>query len=278
MRILLYYTYEYTRRSGCLAPLEKAAKAHGHEFYTYYIEQGPLSILPFKPDVVLTRTSVSGTEADYKSLEALSYCPIINTGSACKTASDKAIYYDMLRRSGVSVPSYLIKNADTKTGQIEEFISKHGLPMVGKLPISSQGRAVYLLQNRAEVDIFIANNPNCILQQYVQESAGRDIRSFVLGDRIFVTYERYAKQGDFRTNVACGGTPKLIECTEEIKNVSLQTAKSLGLEIAGIDLLYSKGGLTVCDVNAAPALDIEYFTFKNAADAVIAYLENKVMH
>lgn len=276
VNILFYYTHEYTRRSGCLPLLEKAARTREHNFLTYWKESGALPNFlaenSFKPDLVITRTSVSGDKEDYEQIESLGI-PVINSARSCALAADKALYYPLLSKAGIYVEPYFIRNNAFSQDSLECFILENGFPIVAKIPNSSQGRGVFLINGAEQLKQFLEKlHESFILQRFATNSSGKDIRCFVLGNEVVLSYERVAKAGDFRANVSCGGTAKIQNVGDDVKHLALGAAKIMGLEIAGVDILYGKKEYSVCDINAAPAIDLSFYD-GDLAEKIIDYSE-----
>jgi len=290
MKVILYYTLEYMKRStpdfkvdgGCCKIMEDYCRERGFDVCTHYEALGNP---PYKPDIVITRTSVSGTDQDYLNLRQFAEdgALVINTGASCELASDKAIYYKKLIRAGIDVPDHMIIDKDFKNirdTQFSGFVHQNGYPLVSKIGKSSQARSVALIKNEDDAQDYIEkyrSNGTVIFQKYI-EARGQDIRVFVLGDKVLLAYCRQAKDGDFRANISCGGTAQFLEnCPHDAAVIGLKAAKCLGLEIAGIDVLPYIDSVTgslnyaVCDVNAAPAIHIQSFTNINVAKAIIDY-------
>ena len=113
-----------------------------------------------------------------------------------------------------------------------------------------------------------------LLQEYVKESAGTDIRAFVVGSRVVASMQRQSLDDDFRSNLHKGGEGTSIKLTAEEKRIAVRAAKAMGLHIAGVDLMRSARGPLVLEVNASPGFGIERITKRNVAEKIIDYVEN----
>ena len=115
---------------------------------------------------------------------------------------------------------------------------------------------------------------NIMVQEFIEEAGGADIRCFVLGDKVIAAMKRQAKEGEFRSNLHRGGAAELIRITPEERKTAIASAKAMGLSVAGVDLLRSKRGPLVMEVNSSPGLQgIELATGKDVADMMIEYIE-----
>jgi ribosomal protein S6--L-glutamate ligase len=154
-------------------------------------------------------------------------------------------------------------------------------PVVVKLLSSTQGKGVILAETKkaAEtlVDAFRGLDANFLVQQFVKEAAGSDLRCFVIGNKVVGAIKRTGAEGDFRSNLHQGGTAKSVRTTKEEREAAKRAAKVLGLSVAGVDMLQSEEGPKVLEVNSSPGLEgIEKATRKDIADMVIDHLERQV--
>ena len=150
--------------------------------------------------------------------------------------------------------------------------------MVIKLLEGTQGIGVVLAetQKAAEsvIEAFMGLDANIIVQEFIKEAGGSDIRCFVIGERVVAAMKRTGKEGEFRSNLHRGGTAELIKITPEERSTAVRAARSLGLNVAGVDLLRSNHGPVVMEVNSSPGLEgIETATQKNIAGMIIEFLE-----
>ena len=117
------------------------------------------------------------------------------------------------------------------------------------------------------------NGTNILLQEFIKESAGTDIRAFVVGSRVVASMQRQSLDDDFRSNLHKGGQGKAIKLTPEEKRMAVKAAKTMGLSVAGVDLMRSSRGPLVLEVNASPGFGIEKVTGRNVASKIIEYVE-----
>jgi ribosomal protein S6--L-glutamate ligase len=153
-----------------------------------------------------------------------------------------------------------------------------GAPCVVKLLEGTQGIGVILAENdkaaKSVIEAFLKLDANMLVQEYIKESKGADIRVFVVDGQIVGAMKRQAKEGEFRSNLHRGGTASLIQLTDEERATAIKSAKKLGLGIAGVDLLQSDRGPLVMEVNSSPGLEgIEGATGIDIASKIIEYVE-----
>ncbi len=156
-----------------------------------------------------------------------------------------------------------------------------GAPLVIKLLEGTQGLGVVLAesQNAAKsiIEAFNGLKARVIAQEFIEEAGGADVRAFVVEGNVVGAMKRQGKKGEFRSNLHRGGTATLIDLSEEERNTALKAARVLGLGIAGVDLLQSKSGPLVIEVNSSPGLEgIEGATGKDIAREIISYVERNV--
>ena len=147
-----------------------------------------------------------------------------------------------------------------------------------KLLEGTQGKGVVLAETNSAaesvIDAFREMDANILVQEFIKEARGSDIRCFVIGDQVVAAMMRTAKPGEFRSNLHRGGTATVIEITKEERQAALDATKALGLNLAGVDMLRSERGPLIMEVNSSPGLNgIETATGKDIAGMIIEYLE-----
>lgn len=155
-----------------------------------------------------------------------------------------------------------------------------GLPVVIKLIRGTQGKGVVLVHNLATaaavLDKVRAVRQQALVQEYIAEAAGRDVRVIVVGSQCVAAMERRAPEGEFRANLHRGGTAVAVQLDAETEQLALAAAKAHGLSVAGVDLLRSRRGPLLLEVNSSPGLEgIEQATQQDVADAIVAHLEKR---
>ena len=229
-------------------------------------------------DAVIPRIAASHTFyglAVLRQFEMMGVYPL-NESVAIGRSRDKLRSLQILSRDGVGLPTTAFANY---TGNSDEIINMvGGAPVVVKLLEGTQGIGVVLGETprsaKSVIDAFHGANINILVQEFIAEADGHDIRAFVVGRKIVATMERVGPEGEFRSNLHRGGTAAKVELTPAEKTAALKAAKAMGLNVAGVDLLRSKRGPVVMEVNSSPGLEgIEQATGKNVAKTIIEFLE-----
>lgn len=192
---------------------------------------------------------------------------------------DKLRSLQILSRAGLGLPKTAFTNYSKDVKSVIKNVG--GAPCVIKLLEGTQGVGVVLAenQNAAEsvLEAFNGLKARVIVQEFIKEAGGADIRAFVVDGVVVGAMKRQGKEGEFRSNLHRGGSAQIIELTDEEENAALKAAKVLGLGIAGVDMLQSKKGPLIMEVNSSPGLEgIEGATGKDIASAIIRYIERHV--
>ncbi len=195
---------------------------------------------------------------------------------ALMRSRDKLRSLQILSRAGLGLPKTVFTNYSKNVKEI--IRGAGGAPVVIKLLEGTQGLGVVLAEtdNAAEsvIDAFNGLKVRVIVQEFIKEAQGSDIRAFVVDGVVVGAMKRTAKKGEFRSNLHRGGTAELIQLSDEEENAALKAAKALGLGICGVDLLQSNHGPLILEVNSSPGLEgIESATGKNIAKSIIRYVE-----
>lgn len=204
------------------------------------------------------------------------YC--LNTADAISRARDKLNSMQLMAREGIGLP---VTGFADKPGDIPDLIEMvGGTPLVIKLLEGTQGIGVVLAETRTAaesvIEAFMGLNANILVQQYISEAKGADIRCFVVGNKVVAAMKRQAKAGEFRSNLHRGGTATAVKLSTAERKTALQAAKCMGLAVAGVDILQSKEGPVVMEVNSSPGLEgIEAATTVDVAGAILDYLESQ---
>lgn len=192
---------------------------------------------------------------------------------------DKLRSLQILSRAGLGLPKTAFTNYSKDVSAIIDQVG--GAPCVIKLLEGTQGVGVVLAENRSAaesvLEAFQGLKARVIVQEFIKEANGADIRAFVVDGVVVGAMKRQGKEGEFRSNLHRGGTASFIELSEEEENAALKAAKVMGLGIAGVDMLQSKTGPKIMEVNSSPGLEgIEAATGKNIANSIIRYIERNV--
>ncbi len=205
------------------------------------------------------------------------YTPITANGIA--NSRDKLRAIQILSRHDVRIPatSFVRDRADVLPA-IERV---GGAPVVIKLLEGTQGIGVILAPDKkvaeAVIETLQSTKQNVLIQRFVAESKGRDIRALVVGDRVVAAMRRRAVGDEFRSNVHRGGTVEAVELDEEYQRVAVQAAQIMGLRVAGVDMLEGADGPVIMEVNSSPGLEgIETATELDVAGAIVDYVANQV--
>ena len=192
---------------------------------------------------------------------------------------DKLRSLQILSRAGLGLPKTVFSNYSRNVGAIIDKAG--GAPVVIKLLEGTQGLGVVLADNRnsAEsiLEAFNGLQARVIVQEFIKEAKGADIRAFVVDGVVVGAMKRQGKEGEFRSNLHRGGSANIIELTDEEENAAIKAAKVLGLGVAGVDMLQSARGPLILEVNSSPGLEgIEAATGKDIAGKIIQYVERNV--
>jgi len=192
---------------------------------------------------------------------------------------DKLRSLQVLSRAGLGMPKTVFSNYTKDVAEVINYVG--GAPLVIKLLEGTQGLGVVLAEtnNAAEsvLEAFNGLQARVIVQEFIKESKGADIRAFVVDGTVVGAMKRQGKEGEFRSNLHRGGTATIIQLTEEEENAALKAAKALGLGICGVDMLQSARGPLILEVNSSPGLEgIEFATKKDIAKSIIRYIERNV--
>ncbi|GAB5557566.1 MAG: 30S ribosomal protein S6--L-glutamate ligase [Schleiferiaceae bacterium] len=189
---------------------------------------------------------------------------------------DKLRATQILARNSVGIPKTAFAN---HPNDIESLIQQvGGTPLIVKLLEGTQGLGVVLAETKkaakSVIEAFYGLSANILVQEFIAEANGADIRAIVVGGRVVAAYKRQGKEGDFRSNIHRGGTGQKIKLTKVEKDAAVAAAKALGLEIAGVDMLQSERGPLILEVNSSPGLKgVETTTGVDVAGKIIEYIE-----
>jgi ribosomal protein S6--L-glutamate ligase len=195
---------------------------------------------------------------------------------AVTRSRDKLRSLQLLSRKGIGLP---VTGFANKPDDIQDLIKMvGGAPLVIKLLEGTQGIGVVLAetQKAAEsvLEAFMGLHVNILVQEYIKEAGGADLRCFVIGDKVVATMKRQGKEGEFRSNLHRGGSATIVRITPEERSTALRAAQTMGLNVAGVDLLRSNHGPVVMEVNSSPGLEgIEKATGKDVAGLIIEFAE-----
>lgn len=199
----------------------------------------------------------------------------LNESVAITRARDKLRSMQILARDGIDLPITGFAHSPDDTADLIALVG--GAPLVVKLVEGTQGIGVVLAETRqaaeSVIDAFRGLNAHILVQEYIREANGSDIRCLVIGKKVVAAIERQAKPGDFRSNLHRGGTARKVKISAQEKDIAIRAAVTLGLDIAGVDILRAERGPLVMEVNASPGLEgIEAITGLDIAGMMIDYI------
>jgi ribosomal protein S6--L-glutamate ligase len=203
----------------------------------------------------------------------------LNESTSITRSRDKLRALQILSRSGIGLPVTSYAHSTKMTEKLIKMVG--GAPCVVKLIEGTQGKGVILADTKeaaeSVIDGFRQMKAHVLVQEFIKESNGCDIRAFVIGDKVVASMMRRAKEGDFRSNLHRGGSAVPVEISAEEAAVAVKAAKALGLNVAGVDLLRSSRGPLVLEVNSSPGLQgIETCTGLDIASMIIEYIEKNI--
>ncbi len=270
--------------------LYQAALARGHEVQVIDTLRCYMNIATHRPeihyrgekleqfDAVIPRIGASITfygTAVLRQFEMMGVFPL-NESVAISRARDKLRSLQLLSRKGIGLPVTGFAHSPDDTDDLIRMVG--GPPLVIKLLEGTQGIGVVLAENRqaaaSVIEAFRGLDANIMVQEFIKEAKGADLRCFVIGDKVVAAIKRQAKEGEFRSNLHRGGSADLVKITPEERQIATRAARVLGLNVAGVDLLRSNHGALVMEVNSSPGLEgIENATGKDIAGMMIGFLE-----
>lgn len=231
-------------------------------------------------DAVIPRIGASITFyalAVLRQFEVMGVYPA-NESVAIGRSRDKLRSLQLLARAGVGLPVTAFAHSPDDTKTLVKLVG--GAPLVLKLLQGTQGRGVVLAETKqaaeSVIDAFRELDANFLVQQFIHEAGGADIRAFVIGDRVVAAMLRQAKEGEFRSNLHRGGSASIVKLSPQERATAVRAAKTVGLNVAGVDIVRGHDGPLVLEVNSSPGLEgIEAATGKDVAGMVISFLEKK---
>lgn len=270
--------------------LVEAGRERGHEMHVIDTLRAYMNITSHKPsihykgvelepfDAVIPRIGASITfygAAVLRQFEMMGVFPL-NESVAISRSRDKLRSLQLLSRKGVGLP---VTGFAHSPDDIPDLISMvGGAPLVIKLLEGTQGIGVVMCETEkaaeSVLEAFMGLKANIMVQEYIREAGGADIRCLVVGDKVIAAMKRQAQPGEFRSNLHRGGSASLIKISPEERMTAVRAAKVMGLNVAGVDILRSNHGPVVMEVNSSPGLEgIESTTGKDVAGLIIAYIE-----
>jgi ribosomal protein S6--L-glutamate ligase len=271
--------------------LVEATKERGHEVRVIDPLHCYMNITSMRPsihykgeslkgfDAVIPRIGASITfyaTAVLRQFEMMGVYPL-NESVAITRARDKLRSLQLLSRKGIGLPITGFAHSPDDIQDVIKMVG--GAPLVIKLLEGTQGIGVVLAENQkaaeSVIEAFFGLRANIMVQEYIKEAGGADIRCLVLGEKVIASMKRIAKEGEFRSNIHRGGTGEIVKLTPEERSTAVRAARIMGLNLAGVDILRSNHGPVVMEVNSSPGLEgIEGVTGKDIAGMIIQFVQN----
>jgi len=210
-----------------------------------------------------------------RQFEALNvFC--LNSSTAITQSRDKLFSLQLLLQSGIDIPTTGFANSPLDTNDLIKMVG--GPPLIVKLLEGTQGKGVVLAETKkaaeSVINAFKSLNANILVQEFIKEANGKDLRLFVVDGKVVATIQREAMPGEFRANIHLGGTASVIKPTSEEKKIAIRAAKAMDLKVAGVDIIRSSKGPLLLEVNSSPGLEgIEGATNKDIAGEMIIAIE-----
>jgi ribosomal protein S6--L-glutamate ligase len=271
----------------------EAAEERGHEIKFYDIKQCYMKLDADEPEVhyrggktlildaVIPRIKPSITFygcALVRQFESIGVYSL-NSSQAITSARDKLFSLQVMLQNGLDIPTSGFANSINDTNDLIEMVN--GAPLIVKLLEGSQGRGVVMAETtqaaESVVNAFKSLRANLLVQEFIKEADGKDLRLFVLGGKVVAAMQRQAADGEFRANVHRGGRVSVVKVTQAERQMAVKATKVLGLEVAGVDIIRSSKGPLLLEVNSSPGLEgIETATGTDLARKMISAIEKKL--
>ncbi len=270
--------------------LIEAAENRGHEIEVIDTMRVYIHIASHRPemyyrgekvegfDAVIPRIGASVTffgTAVLRQFEMMGVYPL-NESVAISRSRDKLRSHQLLARRGIGLPVTVFAHSTSRADDIIGMLG--GAPVVIKLLEGTQGIGVVLGETagaaKSMIQAFGGLKTNILVQEFIKESGGSDIRCLVVGEKVVAAMMRKGAEGEFRSNLHRGGSAQAVKITPEERSTAVRAAKIMGLNVCGVDMLRSNHGPVVMEVNSSPGLEgVEKATGKDVAGTIIAFLE-----
>jgi len=270
--------------------LVEACEQRGHDAMVVDVLRSYMNIATSKPEVHVNGESLPdvdavipriGASVTFYGTAVLRQFEIMGAFPLCESVAisrsrDKLRSLQLLSRKGVGLPNTGFAHNPDDIGDLIKMVG--GAPLVIKLLEGTQGIGVVLAETKkaaeSVIEAFMGLKANILVQEYIKEAGGADIRCLVIGDKVVAAMKRQAQAGEFRSNLHRGGSAALIKITPTERATAIKAAKIMGLSVAGVDILRSERGPLVMEVNSSPGLEgIENATGKDIAGMIIEYIE-----
>jgi ribosomal protein S6--L-glutamate ligase len=279
-----------SRRLYSTRRLVEAAELRGHTVRVINPVRCYMNIASFKPSIHYDGKAIEGIDAIIPRIGAsitfygtavvrqfeMMGVFSLNESVAISRSRDKLRSLQLLSRKGIGLPVTGFARSPLDTDDLLDLVG--GAPVVVKLLEGTQGKGIVLAETRkaaeSVVEAFRGLEANFLVQEFVKEAGGSDIRCFVVGEKVVAAMKRQAPQGEFRSNLHRGGTAEVIKISPEERSTATRAARIMGLNVAGVDILRSNHGPVVMEVNSSPGLEgIEQATGRDVAGLIVEYIE-----
>jgi ribosomal protein S6--L-glutamate ligase len=270
--------------------LREAGEVRGHEVFVVDYLRCYMDITANKPrvmyqgeplegfDAIVPRIGASRTFYGTAAIRQFEMMGVysVNSSQAIARSRDKLRCMQLLSRQGVGLPVTSFAHSIKDVRGLIELVG--GAPLVIKLLEGTQGIGVVLAETEkaaeSVIEAFRGLDANILVQEFIEEAGGSDIRAFVVGDRVVAAMQRSAAPGEFRSNLHRGGSARAIKLTPEERQTAVRSAKCVGLRVAGVDMLRAHRGPVIMEVNSSPGLEgIERASGIDVAERVIRHIE-----
>lgn len=272
--------------------LQEVAEERGHEFHIVNPMKCFMDIAAHRPKLFFGQTELKGFDAVIprigasvtfyglavlRQLETMGVSPL-NESVAIGRSRDKLRSMQLFARDGIGLPVTMFAHDTSMTDEVIERAG--GAPVVIKLLEGTQGVGVVLGEThrsaKSVIEAFRGANVNILVQEFIKEAGATDIRAIVIGGKVIATMKRTGAEGDFRSNLHRGGSAQTIKITPEERSTAIRAAKTMGLNVCGVDMLRSNHGPVVMEVNSSPGLEgVENATGIDVAGKIIDFIEKK---
>ena len=273
--------------------LKEAGEKRGHEMKVVNYLRCYMNITSHKPtvvyggntledfDAIIPRIAASKTFYGLAVVRQFEVMGVFsaNESQAISRSRDKLRCIQILARQGIGLPVTGFAHATQDIDGLIQTVG--GAPLVIKLLEGTQGIGVVLAETnqaaKSVIEAFRGLDANILVQEFIKEAGGADIRCFVVGNKVVAAMKRQGAEGEFRSNLHRGGKAQKIKLTPEERSTAIRSAKAMGLRIAGVDLLRSNHGPVVMEVNSSPGLEgIEKASQIDVADKIMEFLEKNI--
>jgi gamma-F420-2:alpha-L-glutamate ligase len=280
--------YENQRLLSCLEKNRMRGRVLEPKYFDIIVSRSSAKSIRYQgekielPDLVLSRTGAGTnyfTRSVMRQIEKFGI-PVINDADSISRVSDKLLTSQLLVKENLPIPKTILVNGDVDIELIEKEI---GFPCVVKATSGSKGKTVHLCHNKKDFAglmsllASISLKKTMIIQEFVDAQPGTDLRVWVIGGKTVVAMKRTGTEGDFRANISQGGTAELFEITDEVDYLARETARVLGLQIAGVDLLFDREGYKICEANSSPGFEgMDKYCGQDMAQRIIDFIKLKI--